>query len=39
MAKLYKEWNKEEEARTAIKKAMELEPENNEYRALAKKLL
>jgi tetratricopeptide (TPR) repeat protein len=39
MAKLYKEWQKEDKARASIKKALDLEPENKQYRALAKEIL
>ncbi len=39
MAKLYSEWEKQDEAKNSIKKAIELEPENQEYKALAKEIL
>ncbi len=39
LSKLYKEWDKGEEAREAIQKAIKLEPDNKEYKELAQKIL
>lgn len=39
LSRLYLEWDKKEEAKQAIKKALELDPHNNEYKNFAKSLL
>ncbi len=39
LAKLYREWGKETEAKVSIQKALQLDPQNNDYKSLAQEIL